>query len=425
MPYPRMARIKQKFDSMPGITDIGAKVHEELKKPNIMSKIKAGQTVAITAGSRGIANMDRIIGAIVKELKDHGAKPFVIPAMGSHGNANAEGQREILLHYNITEQTMGCPILSSMETVQLGQTADSITVYLDKNAFSADHIVVVNRVKQHTDFSGKIESGLIKMMAIGLGKRDGASMYHKASLKFGFEKVLRGVANVVLNTGKVAFGVGVVENPYDQTAIISATSAEELIKTEEYLQEQAKRLAAKLPFDDIDVLIVDEIGKDISGLGLDTKVIGRMMQTGEKDPEFPRITRILVLDLTPNSMGNAAGIGLADFTTKRLVDKIKYEPTYMNFITSAGPQKVRIPINFDNDRKVLDAVFDTIGMVKPEDSKVVRIKNTLRLDEVDISESLIEPAKVRDDLEIIDTANEMIFDEKDNLKPIILQDGHT
>jgi len=425
MPYPRMARIKQKFDSMPAITDISAKVHEELAKPDIMAKIRARQTVAITAGSRGIANMDRIIGAIAKELKDHGAKPFIIPAMGSHGNANAEGQREILLHYNIAEQTMGCPILSSMETVQLGQTADGITVYLDKNAFSADHIVVVNRVKQHTDFSGKIESGLIKMMAIGLGKRDGASMYHKASLKFGFEKVLRGVAEVVLNTGKVAFAVGVVENPYDQTAIISATSAEELIKTEEYLQEQAKRLAAKLPFDDIDVLIVDEIGKDISGLGLDTKVVGRMMQTGEKDPEFPRITRIFVLDLTPNTMGNAAGIGLADFTTKRLVDKIKYEPTYMNFITSMGPQKVRIPINFDNDRKVLDAVFDTIGMVKPEDSKVVRIKNTLRLDEVDISENLIEPAKARTDLEIIGKPKELVFDEKDNLKTIVLEDEHT
>ncbi|HGE70451.1 TPA: DUF2088 domain-containing protein, partial [Candidatus Poribacteria bacterium] len=290
MPYPRMVRIRQNFSSIPEIKDVKQKVHEELAKPNIMTKIKAGQKVAITAGSRGIANIDRIISAIVKELKDYGAKPFIVPAMGSHGNAEAEGQREILLHYSITEDTMGCPILSNMETVQLGQTADKFTVFIDKNAFSADHIVVVNRIKQHTDFSGKIESGLVKMIGIGLGKRDGASMYHKASLKFGFENVLRGVAKVVLETGKIAFGVGIVETPYDQTGIICATPAEELIKTEEKLQEQAKRLAAKLPFDDIDVLIVDEIGKDISGLGMDTKVIGRMMQTGEEDLKSPRIT---------------------------------------------------------------------------------------------------------------------------------------
>jgi len=424
MPYPRMVRIRQNFSSIPEIKDVKQKVHEELAKPNIMTKIKAGQKVAITAGSRGIANIDRIISAIVKELKDYGAKPFIVPAMGSHGNAEAEGQREILLHYNITEDTMGCPILSNMETVQLGQTADKFTVFIDKNAFSADHIVVVNRIKQHTDFSGKIESGLVKMIGIGLGKRDGASMYHKASLKFGFENVLRGVAKVVLETGKIAFGVGIVETPYDQTGIICATPAEELIKTEEKLQEQAKLLAAKLPFDDIDVLIVDEIGKDISGLGMDTKVIGRMMQTGEEDLKSPRITRILALDLTPNTMGNAAGIGLADFTTKRLVDKIKFEPTYMNFITSMGPQKVRIPIHFDNDRKVLDAVFDTIGLVNPEDSRVVRIKNTLRLDEVEISESLLEIAKTREDLEIIGEPKEIEFDKNDNLKPIVLQNSH-
>ncbi|MDQ1329161.1 MAG: hypothetical protein QG641_2450, partial [Candidatus Poribacteria bacterium] len=392
MPYPRMVRIRQKFESISGIDNIEREIHDQLK-PEIMSNLKPGYNVAITAGSRGIANMDRIVGAIVRELKEYGVKPFVFPAMGSHGNANAEGQREILKHYNITENTMGCPIVSSMETVQIGLTNDGIPVYIDRNAFSADRIVVVNRVKQHTDFSGRIESGLVKMMAIGIGKRDGASTYHKASLKYGFERVLRGVAETVLATDKIAFGLGIVENPYDQTAILHATTPDKLIDTEEYLQEQAKKLAARLPFDIMDVLIVDEIGKDISGLGMDTKVIGRMMQTGEEDPETPRITRIFVLDLTPNTMGNAAGIGLADFTTKRLVDKIALEPTYMNFITSMGPQKVRIPIHFDTDRKVLNAVFDTIGMVNPEESKVIRIKNTLRLDEIEVSEGFLDTVK--------------------------------
>ncbi len=418
MPYPKMVRIKQHFDSIDEINDIESEIKNQLSEQTIMSGIKPGDSIAITVGSRGIAKMDRIIHSIVNELKGVGANPFIVPAMGSHGNAVAEGQIEILHHYNITEQMMGCPIKSSMETVPLGESVDGIPVYLDRNAYSADKIVVVNRIKQHTDFSGKIESGLVKMMAIGLGKRDGASTYHKASLKYGFERVLRGVAEKVLGTGKVAFGVGIVENQYDQTAILQAMTADDLIETEEQLQGKAKQLAACLPFDELDVLIIDEIGKDISGLGMDTKVVGRMMQTGESDPEKPEITRIVVLDMTPNSMGNAAGIGLADFTTKRLVDKIDFGPTYMNFITSMGPQKVRIPIYFDTDKKILDAVFDTIGLVKPEDSRVVRIKNTLKLDEVYISQALLSEAQKRPDLEIIGEPMEMEFDNSAILKPL-------
>jgi hypothetical protein len=409
MPYPRMVRIRQRFESIPGIEDIEREIFDQLDRPGIMSNLKRGDTVAITVGSRGIANMDRIVGALVKKLKGVGVNPFIFPAMGSHGNATAEGQRELLKHYNITEETMGCPIVSS--------------VNIDRHAFAADRIVIVNRVKQHTDFSGNIESGLVKMMAIGLGKRNGASTYHKASLKYRFERVLRGVAETVLATGKIAFGLGIVENPYDQTSILHATTPEKLIKTEEYLQEQAKKLAARLPFDIMDVLIVDEIGKDISGLGMDSKVIGRMMQPGEEDPETPIITRIFVLDLTPKTMGNAAGIGLADFTTTRLVDKIALEPTYMNFITSMGPQKVRIPIHFDTDRKVLNAVFDTIGLVHPEESKVVRIKNTLRLDEIEVSEEFLYTARSRADLEIIGEPKDFEFDENDNLRPIRLHDS--
>ncbi|HGJ64710.1 TPA: DUF2088 domain-containing protein, partial [bacterium] len=308
MPYPKMVRIKQKFNTIPGIVNIEKEVKRQIAIANVMSTIKAGDKIAITAGSRGIANMNRIVKAIANEIKLAGAIPFIVPAMGSHGNAVAEGQIEVLRHYNITEESIGCPIRSSMDTVELGEDADGIPVYIDKNAYSADKIVVLNRIKQHTDFSGKIESGLVKMLAIGLGKQKGASTYHKASLKFGFERVLRNVAEKVLSTGKIAFGFGIVENQYDQTAILQAMSAEDLIKTEENLQEKAKQLSACLPFDIFDVLIVDEIGKDISGLGMDTKVIGRMMQTGESDPEKPKITRIVALDLTPNTMGNAAGI---------------------------------------------------------------------------------------------------------------------
>ncbi len=419
MPYPRMVRIKQHFKSIPAIDNIDEEVHKQLTKPGITSAIKAGDKVAITAGSRGVANIEIILRAVVNELRAIGAKPFIIPAMGSHGGATSAGQAEVLRHYNVTEETTGAPIISSMETVKLGQTSDGFPAYMDKNAYEADHVVVVNRIKQHTDFTGKIESGLVKMMAIGLGKRDGAATYHKATLHYGFERVIRGVAEVVMNTGKIAFGLGAVENPYDETAIITALTPDQLVKGEEELQEKAKELAAHLPFDELDVLIVDEAGKEISGTGMDTKIIGRMMQAGEKDLETPKITRIFLRDLTPKSMGNAAGIGFADFITRRLVDKIDYKSTYMNFITSMGPQKVRIPVYLDTDREVLDAVFETIGMIKPEDSKVVRIKNTLKLGEVDISEKLLDAAKKRDDLEVIGEPEEMKFDSEGNISQLV------
>ncbi|MBD3184909.1 DUF2088 domain-containing protein [Candidatus Poribacteria bacterium] len=417
MPYPRMVRIKQHFDSIPPVDNIPQEIHNQLSKSRVMSSIKPGQSVAITGGSRGVANIDIIIKSIIHELKSIGAEPFVIPAMGSHGGATAEGQRMILQHYNITEDSIGAPVKSSMETCKLGANKDGIPVYIDKNAYEADHIAVVNRIKVHTDFTGKIESGLVKMMAIGLGKRDGAATYHKAALHYGFERVLRGVADVVLNTGKVAFGVGMVENPYDETCIIKAFKADNLISGEEKIQEKAKQQAAKLPFDELDILIVDEAGKEISGTGMDTKVIGRMMQLGEEELTTPKITRIYLRDLTDKSMGNGAGIGFADFTTKRFVDKIDYKATYMNFITSMGVQKIRIPVHFDSDKEVFDAMFETIGMVKPEESRIVRIKNTLRLDEVDISESLIDMAKNRNDLEIVDNLKDMIFDDHGNIVP--------
>jgi len=413
-----MIKVKQKFKSIPAIEDIGREVRDQVSNAvGFASAVSAGDSVAITAGSRGIANMRVILKSVCGTLKAAGASPFIVPAMGSHGGATAEGQVEVLKHYNITEKTTGTPIRSSMETVEMGRSRDGIPVYIDKNAHEADRIIVVNRIKQHTDFSGKIESGLIKMMAIGLGKRDGAATYHKASLHYGFESVLRGVAEVVLGTGKVAFGLGIVENPYDETAIIAALHPDELIEGEERLQERAKELAARLPFDELDVLIIDEMGKEISGTGMDSKVIGRMMHTGEEELETPKITRIFVRDLTPESMGNAGGIGFADFTTRRLVGKMDFQPTYMNFITAMGPQKVRIPVYFDTDREVLDAVFQTIGMVKPEESKVVRIKNTLQLGEVEVSESLLEAVKARDDLEIAGELREMQFDSEDNLMP--------
>jgi len=412
-----MVRVRQKFDAR-AVSDISGAVITELDKLDLPALIYPKDTVAITAGSRGIANIALVVKSIVSELKKIGAKPFVVPAMGSHGGATAEGQREVIRHYGITEETVGAPVKSSMDVLQIGETEDGLPVLVSKDAYEANHIVVLNRIKSHTDFSGSIESGLTKMLAIGLGKREGANLYHRAFFKTSFYHVITTVARAVLSTGKVAFGVGLVENAYGQTAQITAMRAPALESTEEKLLVEAKRLAGRLPFDELDLLIVDEMGKNISGTGMDTKIIGRLMQDFEPEPEKPAILRIFVRDLTEESNGNACGIGIADFTTTRLVNKINRKATYMNSITALGPQKSRIPFYYDTDREAIENALETVGLTKPKDCRVARIKSTLQLNEVDISSSLLEKVESRPDLEIIGELSEMEFDEDGNLKPL-------
>ncbi|MBM3241878.1 DUF2088 domain-containing protein [Candidatus Poribacteria bacterium] len=412
---PKMVRVKQKFDA-PVVEDIPGTVRLELAKLSLLKSINAGDTVAIAAGSRGIANINAVVKAIVRDLKQIGAKPYVIPAMGSHGGATAEGQIDVLKHYGITEETVGAPVIATMEVMQIGVTKDGLPVLIGKDAYEADHIVVLNRIKSHTDFSGVIESGLMKMVAIGLGKQKGANMYHRAFFRYGFEHVIRTVFQVVLASGKIAFGVGLIENAYGQTARIAAMHADELEMMEQKLLVEAKKLSGRLPFDELDLLIVDKMGKNISGTGMDTKVIGRLMQNFEPEPEKPAILRILVRDLTEESNGNACGVGLADFTTTRLVEKIDRRATYMNSITALGPQKVRTPVYYDTDKEAIENALETVGLTKPKDCRVVRIESTLHLREVEISESLLPATATRTDLEIIGELREMAFDEDGNLK---------
>ncbi|MFQ6042638.1 MAG: lactate racemase domain-containing protein [Candidatus Poribacteria bacterium] len=413
---PKMVRVRQKFDA-PVVEDIPETVKLELAKLHLPESINMGDTVAIAAGSRGIANIDIVVKAIVGYLKEIGAKPYVIPAMGSHGGATAEGQMDVLRHYGITEETVGAPVAAKMEVVQIGTMEDELPVLIGKDADRADHIVVVNRIKSHTDFSGSIESGLMKMLAIGLGKQQGANMYHRAFFRYGFERVIRAVSQVVLSSGRVAFGVGLIENAYGQTAKIAAMRADELEMMEQQLLVEAKKLSGRLPFDELDLLIVDKMGKNISGTGMDTKVIGRLMQNFEPEPEKPAILRIFVRDLTEESNGNACGVGLADFTTTRLVEKIDRRATYMNSITALGPQKVRTPVYYDTDREAVESALETIGLTKPKDCRVVRIESTLHLREVEISESLLPAAQEKSDLEIMGEPGEMEFDEDGNLRP--------
>ena len=414
MKFPTMVRIKQQFNTNP-VKDIPAAVRAELSRIELHKIIGQGQTVAITAGSRGIANLAVVVGEVVRELKKIGAKPFIIPAMGSHGGATAQGQKKILEHYGVTRQALGVPIKSSMQVVRIGATPDGIPVYLDRNASQADHIVVLNRVKPHTDFKGQIESGLMKIMAIGLGKQKGADLYHNAIVRMGHYPVLTSVARVILQKCPIAFGLALVENQRDETEIIRAIPAADIEKTEPQLLRKAKRLLPQIPFNPIDLLIVDWMGKEISGTGMDQNVIGRTVISYHGPDTKIDVLRIFVRDLTADSQGNATAIGNADFTTQRLVDKIDRHATYMNAFTSSCPEAVRIPPYFKSDREVIKTALGTIGLVEPQNARIVHIRDTLHLEEMYISQTMIKEAEKMKGIRITGKQRPLKFGQDGNL----------
>lgn len=414
MVYPRMIKTRQEFKTHP-IRDIPGTVRSELARLKLQRTITPGSSVAITAGSRGVANIATVLSAVVNELKAIRARPFIVPAMGSHGGATPEGQKTVLKKYGITEETMGVPIRSSMEVVEIGSTPDGLPVFLDKYASEADHIGVVNRVKAHTDFKAPIESGLMKMMTIGLGKQRGADHYHRGVVQYSYYQIVVSVGREVIKRGPIAFGLALVENQRDETALIRAALPEEIEETDRKLLRTAKRLMPRIPFDRIDILIVDQIGKEISGAGMDPNVIGRHVVPFAKVPPKPKILRIFVRDITPDSYGNAIGIGMADFTTKRFVDKIDRQATYMNCITGCTPETARIPVYLDNDREVMDAALKSLGLVEPENARIVHITDTLRLEEMEISEALAAEAEEMANVTVIGKPHAMSFDDDANL----------
>ena len=406
MALPKMIRIRQTFPR-PRVADIPKAVTETLGAAAL--RVKPGDTIAVGAGSRGIANIAVIVGATVRWLKELGARPFVFPAMGSHGGGTAEGQLSVLEHYGITEATMGCPVRATMEVVQVGE-ALGLPVWLDKLASEADWIGIVNRVKPHTDFKGSIESGLFKMMTIGLGKHKGAIQYHRANIHHGYETVITSVGREILAKARIGFGVGIVENGYDETAVVEAFAPEALESGERRLLKSAREWMARLPFSPIDVLIVEEMGKNISGSGMDTNVIGRPSNPHEPFPNDPKILWIVTLDLTEESYGNAVGIGNADFTTRRLVEKIDMKPTLINAITACAPGGAKVPATFDTDREAVETALSCIGLTPPEKARVVRIKNTLMLGEIEVSEAYAAEIAKRPDLTPIGDASPLPFD---------------
>ena len=417
MDLPTMTRIRQRFEAST-LVDVPGEIANQVKTLALEKKIRPGQTVAVACSSRGIANYRAIVEAVVGSLRRLKLEPFIVPAMGSHGAATAEGQTRVLEHYGISETHLGVSIRSSSEVVEIGKTPDQIPVVMDRHASEADHIVIINRIKAHTGFEGEIESGLIKMMVIGLGKQKGAAVYHQAFFTYGYPHVLLSVARKVLKTGRVLFGVGVVEDGYGRTAEIAVLGSEDIEHRERDLLRKSKRMTPRLPFDDIDILIVDQIGKDISGACMDTKVIGRIHKPLlSKDPEKPRIKRIIACDLTDFSEGNAVGVGLVDFVTRRLVDKIDMETTYINAITGGVPEHAKIPLTLRNDRRAMEVAFSSIGIISREALRVMRIKNTKDLAEVEVSQAYGQEIERKADMEIIAKERPMAFDAEGNLQP--------
>ena len=417
MPYPRMMCIRQHFDA-PTLQDVPGAIRQELAKLPLSTRIRPGDSVALTVGSRGIANMALVIKMLVEELKAQGAKPFIVPAMGSHGGGTAEGQRAIVEAYGVTEDFTGAPINATMEVVQVGSIEDGIPVFFDKYAYEADHVAIVARIKPHTDFSGEIESGLHKMMLIGLGKHRGASLYHQAFAHYSFDHIVRSVGQAVIENCNILLGLAIVENQFDETALIKAVAPEEFLEREKELLILAKKLIPRLPFQQVDLLIVDQMGKDISGTGMDTNVIGRKDYLYPCSEEvFPKVTRIYVRDLTRKTHGNATGIGIADYTHTRLVNKTDFDSTYINCLTGDNPKAAAIPVHYNTDSKVLDVALKTVGYVQPENARVIRIRNTLDLKEIMVSEAYQAEMIGRDDLEIIEPVQEMSFGEDGNLLP--------
>jgi hypothetical protein len=372
------------------LDDLSGSVREALNGLGLPSAKLGGKRIAVAVGSRGVASLSEIVAAVCGWLKAQGASPFIFPAMGSHGGGTAEGQRKILEGYGVTEAAMGVEIRSSMEAVLLGTTSEGFHAFMDRNAWESDGVVVVNRIKPHTDFSGKIESGVLKMMTIGMGKLEGAREGHRQSWKHGFETTIRSVSGKVLASGKILFGVGVVENELHEIALARAALPQDLVRQEESTLELARTLVPRIPFPAFHMLVVDEMGKNISGTGMDTKVIGRGVELPRG--EAPEISMIYVRDLTPESGGNAVGMGSADVIHERLYRKIDFEKTYLNARTALNPRGGLLPIHLPSDREAFDLSLGHLGSPEPAEQRIVWIRNTLSLDRIAISGSLAREA---------------------------------
>lgn len=420
IPLPRMVHVRQKFQT-PKLDSVTKAVVEQFKRPEVRGKVKSGMSIAVGCGSRGINNIAECAKAVVGELKALGAKPFIFPAMGSHGGATAEGQREVLEGYGITEDYVGCPIRSSMEVVELGTLDHGMPVYMDKHAAEADAVVIIPRIKPHTNFRAPIESGIVKMLTIGMGKIVGATTLHTDGMDT-FGELLPKAAKLIMAKKNFLFGVAMVENAADETAIIEVVPAEQVFDREPVLLAKAKELMPRLQFDEIDVLVVEKIGKNISGSGMDPNITGRNCRFVEWNMK-PFVKKIAVLGLTPETHGNATGLGAADVITMKLYKEIDIAKTYANIITSTYLDGGAIPIVMNTDEEAIRLAVKTVVRVKPQDTKIVRIANTLEVVDIHVSEPMLPLIKANPSkFEIIGAPEAFKFDAKGNLYPMLA--GH-
>jgi len=396
MKLPRFYKILQKFPC-PRIVNVEEKVTAELDRSGIT--FPQGASIALTAGSRGISDSAIVMRTAVRWLRNKGVRPFIVPAMGSHGGATAQGQIEILASNGITEKLIGAPIVSSMEVVAIG-TAGIYKVYMDRAAWESDGVVVINRIKPHTDYHGDHESGLVKMCVIGLGKQAQAHENHMMGVQ-GLKKGIPEVAKTILGSGKVILGIGIVENAYDETAEIEAVRPEFFFERDCELLKTSRRLMPSLPVDRIDLLIIDIMGKEISGVGMDTNIIGRIRIRGEEEPRSPSIKSIVVTDLSAPSHGNALGIGLADCITRRLFDKIDFGATYENVYAATFFERAKVPVIAENDAQAVHYGLRACGFVEPGNERIVRIRDTLHLDTMYVSAPVFDDLHGRENIKCI------------------------
>jgi hypothetical protein len=413
MQFPRLMLVRQKFPDR-RLADVGGEVRRQLSAAGFASRLKPGSRVAIGVGSRGIHSIASIVRNVVGYWKDAGMQPFLFPAMGSHGAASAAGQSEVLAHYGITEPEMGCPLVSQLDVVSLGKTSDGIEAFMDRVAYESDGVMLVGRVKWHTDFAGKIESGLFKMMAIGLGKFAGAQRYHSYAYRLGLEHVIRTVGRQVLGSGKILGGLAILEDAWHNTAKLDAVPVEAMEQREEENQALVKSWMARIPVD-ADILILDEIGKNISGSGMDTKVVNRTVNGAYNPwPDTPHFERLFLRDLSELTYNSGVGLGMADVVTDRLVDRIDWEPTWINSLTANTPAAIRTPIHFPTDRECLERVAPTVGKLDLSQVTFAWIRNTMELGRLAVSENLL-PAIQANPLAEIEAVVDFEFDGAQNL----------
>jgi len=417
---PEMFSLRQHFAKSPTL-NVPETVQKEIR--GMTDAIRPGMKIAIGVGSRGITNLQIIVDETIKALSAAGANPFIIPAMGSHGGATAEAQTELLAEYGVSEAAMGVPIRGDMTTALIGHTKENGEIVWAKAALEADGIMVINRIKPHTDFAGKIGSGLIKMAVVGLGKRVGASNFHRAASHTGYEVSLRERFQVIAQETKFLGGLGLIEDQSHQTAHIEWVPNNSMVEREEALFKRASDLMPKIPFDQVDLLIVDRIGKNISGAGMDPNVIGRSVHgyltSLQKNPDGLTARRIFVRDLTPETHGNATGIGLADMTTRRLVEAMNHSVTFINALTALSTNGAKIPIYFDTDKEAIYRVLDTLALDNLQDARILRIQDTLNLTQFQASEAYLAEAKARTDLSVESAPKSMEFTDEQQLSQMV------